>query len=127
MADAQRDFWPDIAVQGPATTPLSILKEQAAVLARKTNGLLEGHVDDITGGSREFRYIFKIMAPTLDNYSYELFRVRHGVLRYPVRIEGQLQDTELKTEQEFVDALKHVLSSDETIRVISALLAQVKA
>lgn len=127
MADTQRDFWPDIAVEEPVTTPLSILKEQAAVLARKTNGLLEGRVENSTRG-REFRYVFKIVAPTLDNYSYELFRVRHGVLLYPAWIQGpQLQDTELKSEQEFVDALKQVLSSDETMRVISALLAQVKA
>src|SRR5437660_2266298 len=102
MADAQRDFWPDIAVQEPVTTPLSIMKEQASALARKTKGLLEGRVDTTTLlGS--FTHRFNIVAPTLDDYSYALFRVEHDLLLYPARILASQWSFNVKTEQEFVD------------------------
>jgi hypothetical protein len=133
MADAQRDFWPDIAVLELVSTPLTLLKEQATALARKTKGLLEGRIHTTnrigtTDRIGEFTHSFAIVAPTLDNYSYELFRVAHGVSMYPARIEVSSSSRfEVKTEQEFVDALKQVLSSPETMRVISALLAQAKS
>lgn len=99
MSDAQRDFWPDIAVSEPVSAPLSLLKKQATALGRKTKGLLEGRVDTTTRLG-DFVHSFKIVAPTLDDYSYELFRVVHDVLLYPARIDvSQGSGLEVRTER----------------------------
>jgi hypothetical protein len=131
MADTSRDFWPDIETTPTFTTPLTILKEQAAALAKKTKGLLEGRVDTTTDVFDRFEHLFRIVAPTLDNYAYELFRVKHNVLLYPVEIEwsrlGNPDTMKIDSEQEFERALKQILSSTETMKVISNLLAQARA
>jgi|SRR5579872_2150642 len=132
MADASRDFWPDMGTVTPIiTTPLGILKEQAAALARKTKGLLEGRVDSYTDTFDGFLHHFRIVAPTLNNYAYELFRVRHDVMLYPLQIDwprlGKPETLEIKGQEAFEDSLKAILASEETRRVISTLLAQVKA
>jgi hypothetical protein len=139
MAGTSRDLWPEIATTQTLTTPLTILKEQAAALAKKTNGLLEARVDTQSYAGGGFVHSFKIVAPALDNYVYELFKVRHSVLLYPVEVSADATGSSLppsirlslhkgaNTEDEFLEQLKVVLSSDQTSKVISALLAQVQA
>jgi exonuclease III len=60
-------------------------------------------------------------------YRYDLFSVSHPVLGYPAKFTDY---DELKVtahnEQEFLDTLKQILSSDKTRRILAALLAQAK-
>jgi hypothetical protein len=131
MSEILRDFWPDLETPPAVTTPLAILKEQAAALARKTNGLLEGRVDTTTDVFDCFSHLFRIVAPTLGHYAYELFRAKHTVMLYPVEIEwsrlGNPDSMKIDNEQEFERALKKILSSPETTKIISNLLAQIRA
>lgn len=132
MAEQTLDFWPDIAAARPRVTPLSLMKQQAALLGKHTSNLLEGDVSSNVYNGR-LVHRFRISVPTLD-YSYELFTISHDVVAlYPVRIEssktyyhGKSQLT-IESEDAFMDWLKTVLSSDETKRVLGSLLAQIES
>jgi hypothetical protein len=134
MAEQTLDFWPDIGDTKPKVTPLSLMKQQAALLGRHTGNVLEGRVRSTTfrGG---VNHTFVIAAPALD-YQYELFNVSHTMVDiYPVTVvsaprvgEGPLEKPPvLRSQEEFLQWLKDVLSSDTTKRVLGSLLAQVEA
>jgi hypothetical protein len=114
------DFWGEIA---PATvrTPLGILREQAALLGEKTNGVIEATVDT-TVFLGEFRHSFTLVVPALDDYRYALFSVRHGIDLYPVDVS--FPTARLGSEDEFTDWLRQRLSSPETRKIVANLLAQ---
>jgi hypothetical protein len=118
---AHADLWGEIAPSA-VRTPASILREQASLLGSKTNHLIEGQVDTQVSGSR-FNHSFNLVAPALENYSYELFRIWHEVNIYPVSY-GYQRGEQLENEEAFVDWLGQKLSSVETKRIIGNLLAQ---
>ena len=130
MSSSRRNLWPqDIAVTD-LVPPVAILKEQASLLGKQTQNLVEAHV--VLGGSRNpgmypFHYYFQVIAPALDGYRYNLFSISHGVQFYPVRIEFEDADIEVQNEEEFMTALANIFSSDKTKGIISALIAQSKA
>lgn len=123
------DLWPEDIRASNVTPPVAILREQAALLGKKTKNLLRGEVGTAIYRSTIY-HTFDVVVPGLGDYRYELFKILHEVLPYPVRIfsgphpEGVHQ---LDTEQDFVAWLKWVLASEDTKRVIGALLAQVKS
>lgn len=112
------DLWGDIEAAN-IRTPVAILREQAAVLAEKTRLVIDAQVST-TIWHRDFVHSFKLVVPALGDYTYELFAIRHGVDLYPVSVGSR----DLQNEQEFIGWLRDTLSSSETKRVISNLLAQ---
>jgi hypothetical protein len=64
-----------------------------------------------------------LVVPALDNYTYELFRVAHGVALYPVRIPGT--HTSFQSEEALLDWLRQKLSAPETKGIIANLFSQV--
>lgn len=103
------DLWPqDIIENNESRAPVTILKEQAALLGQKTKNLLKAEVRWYTPGTLEkvssnelrylfdtvqeaqgevqqsFSYAFYFVAPTLDNYRYKLLTISHGIPWYPV-------------------------------------------
>jgi hypothetical protein len=101
------------------------MREQAALLGRKTKNLVEAKVATsvLLGG---FTAHFNLVVPALGNYTYELFKVRHGVEPYPVEVPLEIPHPalSLKSEEEFVSWLQQTLSSPKTKRIVSNLLAQ---
>ncbi len=72
------DLWPqNLESLAPARAPVTILREQASLLGRKTKNLLEGEIVQVTPykaeEDAEFVYRFNIMAPALGDYRYGLF------------------------------------------------------
>ena len=116
-------------------TPLVIIREQAALLASKTQDLVQAKVT--TSISRDFlHHSFTLLVPTLDGYVYELFRIRHAVEPYPVMIEaidaklftqGPSFQLKLNTEAEFLTWLQDQLSSPRTKKIVATLFSQVAA
>ncbi len=122
------DLWSEIITE-PIRTPLTILKEQATFLEKKTNGILTGEIrSDIKGGS--FTHYFYVKAPSL-SYSYLLFAVDHLFALFPANI-SKFDDSEsyissipdIKDEERFLNELKGILQSPRTEKVVRALLAQ---
>ena len=138
---ADQSFWPDEFGETQIVAPVTLLRQQAAQLGQKTRGMVEAQVGSMTEGhplydaiSKAtgrpfFRHSFKIVAPSLDGYTYELFTIRHGIDLYPVQIvPGSFSGArpELQTEEDLLEWLKGVLGSDRTKRIVGSLLAQIR-
>ena len=136
MPEEAIDLWPDDLETGRMTTPAAILRQQAVLLAKKTGNALTARVD---GGALDrrlvrdpqnqgFHYSFEVVAPSLANYTFQLFTVRHGMDLYPVKLDFRVQERayEAASEAEFIEVLRQVLSSPETKRVIETLLSQIE-
>lgn len=122
----QTDFWGDLGV-AELRTPVTIMREQAALLGAKTQNLIEARVRTSVLDNY-FWHFFDLIVPSMDNYSYELFSVWHAVELYPVRIpERPFGAQQLPTEQAFTDWLRDKLSSAETKRIITNLLSLAKS
>ena len=120
---ASTDLWGEIEAT-QIRTPLIILREQAALLGTKTMNLVEARVGThVTAGS--FVHTFDLVMPSLDSYTYNLFSVHHGPEIYPLKVWGE--NTRFETELEFIEWLGSKLSSPETKRIVSNLIAQVAA
>jgi hypothetical protein len=117
------DLWGEFR-PAEGRTPLAILREQAALLGDKTKHLVEARVVTRTEESAFFHSL-RLVVPALDQYTYELFTVHHGVDLYPVTAYGEARP--LKTEDEFVEWLRARLSSEATKRIISNLMSQAAA
>ena len=118
-------LWPeDFGEAEHVVTPFSILKQQATALADRTGGELEGRVTRRADDEGDFLYSFRILAARL-NYSYELFTAWHDpVANYPIHCRFRGDTTNCENQNQLVEWLKRVFSSNETKRVITSLLAQ---
>jgi hypothetical protein len=107
--------------------PVAHLREQAELLSKKTGRELVGRV--LTSRyQRDFLHRFLIVAPSLDDYSYELLWVRHSAEMYPLSINSEALGgtVECANEEAFLTKLRTVLADDRTKRVIAAIRAQVE-
>lgn len=96
-------------------TPMSILNEQAALLTEMTHGLLIAKVNRVVSGE-QFQLKLEIVAPALQNYTFAVLMVIHGIINYPANVLHMNVDktwTVCANETEFMEKLKRVLSSDE--------------
>src|SRR5580704_15217123 len=103
MAD---DLWPTNIADANLLTPVTILKEQAALLGEKTRQLVTGEVATPATGNL-FVHHFYIVAPTL-NYKYELFSISHGVSFYPTTLRHSSNPVQITSEGALKDNLKHI-------------------
>ena len=119
------DFWPENIAESNLITPITILKEQAALLGEKTKQLVKGEVVTQATGELLVHY-FYIVAPTL-NYRFELFNVQHHVNFYPLVMAYAHNSYTLKTESEFKEKLKEIFAAQHTLNVVHSILAQVRS
>jgi len=119
-------YWPENIGESTIVTPLSILKEQAAALGPATKGLVTAEVQPTpTGNSEYLAYVFSLLSPTV-NYRYQMFTVTHPISLYPVRVNYNNTGYSLSDESHFRDWLKGTLSSDQTRKIVAALIAQAR-
>lgn len=121
--------------------PNSILKEQAEILSDKTGGVIYGKITNMKFHPLEenVKYnlatTFELVVPQLDNYQYTLLTVYSKTESdYPVAItvgsniiddaEWFCPKYECGNSDEFIQALKDILSSDEVNRDISVLYSK---
>ena len=134
------DLWPDdIKVATKIKAPVTILKEQAALLGEKTDNIVIGSISSYKPlglAIRVFYYRFYIEAPILGGYRYVLLSISHDIELYPVffnidkSLAKELFDQEeiiANTEEEFIGILKKIFNSNKTKRVVSSILAQSSA
>jgi hypothetical protein len=119
------NLWPENIADSNLTTPVTILKEQAAVLGEKTRQLVKGEVVTQTTGNL-FVHYFYIVAPTL-SYKFELFTLSHGVNFYPLVMRYLNNTISLSSESDFKDKLKEIFAAPHTLNVVHSILAQVRS
>lgn len=119
------DFWPENIAESKLVTPVTIIKEQAALLGEKTKQLVRGEVETTSNGSLLIHH-FSIAAPTM-NYRYELFSVQHNVSFYPAVIKFADRTTQVLSESEFKAKLKEVFGDPHTVNVVQSILAQARS
>ena len=124
MANEVINLWPEVENLPEIKTPVTFLKEQAVLLGARTKNILEGRV--IAGSTGEFNYTLNIVAPAM-GYSYSVLRIFHDINLYPVTVVFRAEPITCHDEQSFIDALGSCLRSEETVKVIQALLSQSKA
>jgi hypothetical protein len=133
-AKAIDDLWPDeIAAAAGPTPPLTILKQQASLLGRKTKNLVEAEVHtEVTDFQRILRHTFFLVAPVVGLDQYPLLYVEHPVTRmYPATVKvnpddpsSSVRELLAKDEAEFKHYLKAIFAEEPVKRVIGNLLAQ---
>lgn len=138
------DLWPDdITPEDDLRAPITILKEQASLLGKKTNNLVKGEVErdieDYTSTRDYFIYNFFLVAPALEDYHYLLFDIVYHIPFYPVVI-GHMDDDTLKeinyqkdwskseliapSEEELIKMLGLIFKAKRTKFIIKSLISQ---
>jgi len=96
------------------------------MLAQATKGLLYAEAR-VNPDGLGFEVAMRIVASSLNNYTYEVLRVQHGVELYPAWVTADAEPIECRDQQAFEEAVAKVLQSDRVRRAISGLLAQIQA
>ena len=125
------NLWGEIPTQSDVRAPVVILREQASKLSELTNMLLLGNVE-VARQYDEIVITLSIIAPSLQTYTYEVLRVVHGALMYPVKVfdvnnvlgRNAYQGIECDNEADFKVTVTEILRSDKVRQVIASLLAQ---
>ena len=125
---AAKNLWGELPNFDDIRTPHAILLEQASILEEMTDGLLSARVKRTTEDGK-MSSTLQIIAPSLDNYTYTVTSVTHGVELYPARMLDLVNRTwlECDNERNFSNSLEGILSSDQVRKVIIGLLAQIRA
>ena len=125
---AAKNLWGELPNVDDIRTPHAILLEQASILEEMTDGLLSARVKRTTEDGK-MSSTLQIIAPSLDNYTYTVTNVTHGVELYPARMLDLVNRTwlECDNERNFSNSLEAILSSDQVRKVIIGLLAQIRA
>jgi hypothetical protein len=128
------DLWGDLPDAANLQSPEDILQEQAALLREKTGGKLVGVVEPVereSWGGRsisrpDFEYVFLIRAPLLNDYTYTICQVSHGISFYPVWVEcSDPEDHEECPDMDaFAAAIGRILRGDRVRGVVATLLKQ---
>ena len=124
------DLWPaGIGLDSEIKVPTSILKEQAALLAQKTRGLV---VAEVRGEAdpRDGKFVdnFYLVGPNV-SYRYLLFTIRYPIELYPVELFFEpWNETGLPmyNEQDLIDNLKQLFAHQKTGQIIQAIIARSK-
>lgn len=143
-----KDLWPSDIAARRVKSPVGILREQASLLGKKTNNIVQAEVQLLNSSTDELGSAFFIVAPALNNYRYRLLTVWHEIDLYPVQIfvgdeisDELSPDIQTKvyhpdfssqpesyivanSEEQFLDILAKIFGSNKTKGVITALLSQ---
>lgn len=135
---ATADLWPENIqfVREEFKAPVTVLREQAALLGQRTKNIVTAEVKARQYGEgttilATFRFAFYIIGPAIGFYRYRLFMMTSDVEFYPLTLEvapGVLAPQQsvvlsIKSHDEFLRALRRVFSADKTLRVTRSILA----
>jgi hypothetical protein len=124
MTDPIEDLWPDDLIEEEVDAPVVILRKQADFLSAKTKGMLTARVQT-SADEGLLTHTFIIVAPSLDDYTYELFIVMHDFELYPVTIQVGQDSEEAQSKEEYLTKLRTLFGSLRTKRLIRGLLVHV--
>jgi hypothetical protein len=121
------DLWGDVPAGEKMQTPISILREQAGILSRKTNDELQGEI--IVGkNDTEFTAKLRIIVPALNNFTVDILRITYPIGLYPVNIKplvSGLIPHDAEDDAEYNEYLASYFQSDEVRTIIKRLRTQI--
>ena len=123
MSTHTQDLWPVDIATTELRSPVAILREQATLLADKTEGLIVGNVRTVTL-AEQLQHTFMFVAPALSHCTFDLFNFTHGPSLYPVDASNQEGKViRIESEEEFMNFLRDLFSSERTKQIIHSLIA----
>jgi hypothetical protein len=119
------NLWGDLPLEATVKTPVSILKEQASLLTKATNGVLEGQVTSNNSGA-DINLRLRIIAPALGQYAFSILVVSHKIFLYPAQITDLANSVAYHCDNEegFIGVVGKILKSPAVHSAIASLLAQ---
>jgi hypothetical protein len=120
------DLWPDFQAPEAINSPVFLLKEQAAKLKQKTNGLVLAGLRPASAPDGSFWVGFDLYSPALGEYTYHLFEVTYPPEFFPITLTADNSLT-VKTLEQFKNVLESVLRSPRTKQIVEAIMAQATA
>ena len=126
MSTDTTDLWPSDIATTELKSPVAILREQGALLAQKTDGMIVGKV--LTGPvGQQLQHTLRLVVPALEHYTYDLFHFTHGPSLYPVDAAFEGKVVLVESEEEFVNFLREVFASEATKQTIRSLVAHARS
>lgn len=128
----EENLWGELPSASPIETPASILRSQAAVLGRLSDGRLVGQVVSTTAGQNGLRHEFRIVVPALGNYAVEIMYLQHGAGLYPASVfwteeSGSTMFETAYGSENLKEALRRIFQSERVRKIMALLMAQIQA
>ncbi len=118
------NLWPQIDPI-KIISPKALMLEQADFLAESTRQIIKGEVlTNPTGVNDQITHDFRIVAPKLNNYKFNLFQIQHGVLLYPLTVIFRNISTKADSEKDFQDIMKGIFNDESTKKIVTSLYSQ---
>lgn len=119
-----KNLWGDITDLSNMRSPHEILVEQGKFLEEMTKGVLEFKIERKQSNT-VFGYDVYITLPAM-KYKERLLRMSHDIKLYPAILHDALESKQAdsKNQEEFEENLGRILSSAETMALISSLMVQ---
>lgn len=120
-----KSLWGDLTELPKAKSPIAYLREQANLLTAGVDSMLIGKVSTVQTFAG-LQATLSVIAPALENYRYAVVRISHDPIKsYPLGLLDHTADAErtCENEEEFLQQLERVLSSEAVAKAISTLLS----
>jgi hypothetical protein len=121
------DLWPEFQPPEAINSPVFLLKEQAALLQQKTQGLVLAGLRPASTADGSFWVGFDLYSPALGEYTYRLFEVTYPPQFFPITLTVGDEGLRASGLDGFKNLLEQVLRSDRTKQVVEAIMAQATA
>ena len=125
---ATESLWGNLEDLDTARTPAMILQEQAGLLGKLTNEVLEGRVGrELISDSNRMIVSLYVVAPALQRYNIKIIGLDYSYATvYPVIVSNSIEGgrKQAHNESELVSILKDMLSSQRVKNVITTLIAE---
>lgn len=122
-------LWGELSPEATIRPPALILKEQADLFNDTFKGILTARVENTRAGTGMIGHTLNIIAPLLGNYEYQVIRIVHPILLYPLTMMSaeQAHGFTCENENSFLESLETTLKSETVHQAIASLVAQSKA
>ena len=125
---ATESLWGNLEGIDTARTPAIILQEQAGLLGKLTNEVLEGKVGrDLIGDSNRMIVSLYVVAPALQRYRVKILGLDYNYdTVYPINVSNSIEGVrrQATNEDDLVSILREFLSSQRVKNVIATLIAE---
>jgi hypothetical protein len=121
---SSKSLWGEIPNSGKASAPSVMLKVQAEALRDLTKGQLIGEVV-VQPGPSFVDAVLMVKVPALGGYQRAILTVRYPFEFYPLKIIDAVNDRDIpaRTEEEYEQGIRDVLSSPKVLKIVGQLLA----